>query len=208
MRQFYRKITAILALALSLGFAGDIYQRPHAYAASIALLSGPNDPSQGQLTVNQLIGSINAGVAGLLNSQYVTSGNGADTTEDTLYTYTLPAGYLNVNGKGLRIKCFGNVANNADTKTVKLYFGAEVISGTVSTATTNAWISELEVWRSGAAAVQVKGSMLQGTAVAATYFAAGTDTIANAVTIKCTGTGSGSVASEVAGQGFSVEVIQ
>jgi hypothetical protein len=66
--------------------------------------------------------SADATVSGRVHSQFATVGN-VGTGEDTLMSYSLPANALNANGKGVRITAWGFFANNANSKTLKLYFG-------------------------------------------------------------------------------------
>jgi hypothetical protein len=200
LKSFYVRVA--LAVLLSVGAV---------QASSIALL--PNtpmlDPAMQQLNINTLINAINAGTMGVKNVQYVLSGNGADTTEDTLYTYSLPANALSVNGQTLRVTCFGNSTNNADVKTVKLYFGATSYSVSITTSTANAWRAEMLVTRAGASATQIYASAVQGaTPIASAFTADSTDALNAAVVVKCTGTAGTGNANDIMGQGFITEVLQ
>jgi hypothetical protein len=67
------------------------------------------------------------------HSNFVTVGN-VGTGEDDLMTYSLPAGTLNKDGEGVRITAWGNKANNANAKTVKLYAGAQELATLALTA--------------------------------------------------------------------------
>jgi uncharacterized protein YdaL len=68
-------------------------------------------------------GSGTAHVAGLISTALTATGNGADVTEDTLQTYSLPADSLESVGRCVRVTSWGTTANNADTKTARVYFG-------------------------------------------------------------------------------------
>ena len=113
--------------------------------------------------------------------------------EDNLQTYSLPAATLGVNGTGVRILCWGTTANNANAKTIKLYFGTDsllTLTPTVSEA--GMWMVGAHVMRTGAA-TQIACAAGQcgptNTTVTATSgnVSSPTQTLANAVTIKCTG---------------------
>lgn len=124
-------------------------------------------------------------------------GNAADTSEDVLFTFSLPASSLTVVGEGITILAFGKLASNGDNKTVKLYFGAQVYSlGTVATANVS-WMAKLTVFRS-AANVQV---ILGEGRIAATPIAlsvlSGSETDTGAITIKVTGQSGASTANNI-----------
>lgn len=59
-------------------------------------------------------------------------GNGADTTEDNLTTYTTHANLLGTDRQWITVHAFGTFANNADTKRVRMYFGGTVIFDTTA----------------------------------------------------------------------------
>ena len=197
-----------IAVALLLGFgaAGGAHL---AHAANISLLTGPNDPSQGQVTVNQLIQSINTGVTGVPNIQYVSAASPAGTAENTLLSYSIPANTLSAPGKTLRITCWGATAANGNNKTMKLYYGASSI--TTATAATNAkgWYLELIVTRQNTSATQVvfgKGQV--DTTNVTPYNNAGSDSMAAAVLTKCTGTDGSDSAGDILANGLLVEILQ
>lgn len=50
------------------------------------------------------------------------------TGETDLMSYTLAAGYLDTNGRGFSFEIWWEVANNANTKTVRLYFGGQLLA--------------------------------------------------------------------------------
>src|SRR5579862_5290229 len=84
--------------------------------------------------------------AGLINIQPAAAGTGADTTEDTLYTYTLPANAFSSPGKAVRIRVWGTTGATANNKTVKVYFGASVVFSSATSAANNVpWHFEMIV---------------------------------------------------------------
>jgi len=56
------------------------------------------------------------------------NGNGADTTEDTLYTTTIPAGLLQNVGDTLHVVVKGTAAASTDTKVLRIRFGNTIVS--------------------------------------------------------------------------------
>lgn len=178
-------------------------------AASISLNTGPSDPSQGQVTLNQLIQAINTGVTSMVNSQYTAAGNTADTNEDTLYTYTLPANTLKTPGQTLHIHCWGATKNNGDNKTMNLYFGASEISTPTAATNNKGWELWLHVTRGINSTTQVVvGTGIVDTTPVTPFNAAGTDDMTTALTIKCTGQAGAGTANDVAGKGMTVELSQ
>lgn len=80
------------------------------------------------------LGSIRAGGNVSVQTSHAGIGNGADTSEDTLFTFTLPANTLDAVGREVCIQAWGSVAATSATKTAKIYFGSTVL--TTFTATT------------------------------------------------------------------------
>lgn len=77
-------------------------------------------------------------------------GNGADTTVDTLFSYTLPAGALSMVGEGLSILAFGRLANNSNSKSVILTFGGVNDGGAVGTTAANSpWVIRSTIFKAG-----------------------------------------------------------
>src|SRR5258708_5614516 len=85
--------------------------------------------------------------AGNINRQVsiAGAGNGADTTEDTLFTFTIPANAFDTLGRGVMVSAFGTTGTSAHTKTVRMYFGTGVsftlASGTIPSS---AWNMQLQ----------------------------------------------------------------
>jgi hypothetical protein len=186
-------------------------------ATNLPLYTGPagTNPTAdfpiGLGTVNQLVQAINSGTGGLINAQTASVGTGADTTEDVLQTYTLPANTLSVAGQSLRITCPFSTGATANNKTVKLYFGASSISTGVVAANAQQGYLQLIVMRTGAATQGVFGSGIGGTGsvtpIAATYNG-GTDSLTAGVVIKCTGTNGTAAANDVIARGMITELIK
>lgn len=117
-------------------------------------------------------------------------GTGADTTEDDLMTYALPAATLAVNGQGVRVTAGGLGITTADVTTLRAYFGATLVVSKVLTASqNNAWRVVFEVFRTGATAQIAAGTIDNGGTVGSTEtgLAIPSETLSGAVTLKLTG---------------------
>ena len=73
------------------------------------------------------------------------AGNNADTTDDVLASFTLPASSFDVLGRGLCIIAQGKTGATANSKRVKLWFNATISGGAVTAGTviadTGAWVN-------------------------------------------------------------------
>lgn len=131
-------------------------------------------------------------------------GNTNDTSEDVLYTFSLPASSLTFTGQTLKIVAAGTLANNAHNKTVKLYFGSQSYSlGTVATANT-VWTAKLTVIRTGSSAQLIYGEGMIGTTPIAPSLLTGAETDTAAITIKATGQTGTAAASDVVAKMMTV----
>lgn len=110
-----------------------------------------------------------ARATGNLNVQVSAAGvgNNADTTDDVLMVFALPASAFDIAGRQLNINAAGNFANNSHNKQVKIWIGtsaqtvgAAIVSsgmtaicatGVVTTANTG-WEASVQVTKYGAAA--------------------------------------------------------
>jgi hypothetical protein len=135
------------------------------------------------------------------------AGNGADTTEDTLFTYSLPANALAAVGNEVDIMAWGSVPATSATKTARLYFGAVVTTVTYTTTQTGAWQMQMRVIKQ-AANVQLVIAELDSLgatvvrSIAVTNNGAEVDTAA--IVIKVTGQSSAATANLVLCNGFTV----
>jgi parallel beta-helix repeat protein len=128
----------------------------------------------------------------LRGTQNSTAVSNSGSAETDLMTYVLPASCMTLANDSLRITAFGICANNANAKTLKVYFGATVlqtVSLTISQA--GAWRIQAEMIATGSAAQRCFSQLVQGgttTFVAAAYTSAAEASSA-AITVKVTGTG-------------------
>lgn len=117
------------------------------------------------------------------------TGNGNDTTEDLLQSFVLPANAFDIPGRGLWLYAFGTLANNAHSKTAKLYFGSSIVlSSGAQTGANLGWALELVVFKTGANAQIASGQPVVGTTHGGvTLPLIGTETDTAGITIKVTG---------------------
>lgn len=153
-----------------------------------------------------------AGLSGILHRTVNASGVGNSGTGETdLATYSLPAGALNADGDIVRISVYGSFANNANLKTVKIYFGSTVISTPISAANnTGTFQAIFFVARTGAATQFSWGrsGITNGTNENGNLNVSTTpaETLSGAVTIKVTGQ-SNTASNDVLLKAFVVEIL-
>lgn len=191
----------------------------NAVAATGSLLT---DTTNGNLYINtgltannptwSLIGGA-AGGAGALNKQLSVAGagNGADTTEDTLFTYSLPANSLGAVGNEVDIEAWGSVTATSATKTVKVYFGTTVTQTlTWTTTQTGAWGVLMQVFKQ-AASVQLAITKFDSLGATITRSVAvinnGSETDTAAIVLKVTGQSTVGTANTVLCNGFVVSAV-
>ena len=151
--------------------------------------------------------TLEATMVGVANVNTTAVGN-VGVGEDDLITYSLPANALSANGKGIRIRAWGTAANNANAKTVKLYFGTQVILTTALTVSqTDTWKIDATVWRTGASTQDWESSLIEAGTVSLTDIENGTATQTDtaAITIKCTGTATSD--NDIVNEGLTVEFL-
>ncbi len=144
---------------------------------------------------------------GAINVNTTAVGN-TDGGEDVLMTYSLPLNALSANAKGLRVTVYGTIANNANAKTVKVYFGTTAVytdSMTVNQAYN--WTGQYTAIRTGTDTQDVFGTgFVENIAMTvAPYYATDTQDDGAAIVIKCTGEGVAS--NDIIQQGMLVEYI-
>lgn len=132
-------------------------------------------------------------VGGTLTTDTTQTGN-ITTGEDTLQTYSLPAGTLSVNGYSTFLKVVGTIANNANAKRIRVKFGATTIfdTGAAGIAASNAmdWSIEAQIIRTGAATQKCIVTAVFGVAlvgVPSVDYTTAAETLSGAVTILVTG---------------------
>lgn len=119
------------------------------------------------------------------------------TGEDTIATYTVPANTLAANGDSLWFEAFGRAANNANTKALRVYFGAAEIMAASDDAWGLEWVLRGRVIRTGTATQKAyvtlttsapigDGSLAGGAGITLTAAEDETGTIALAITAEAT----------------------
>lgn len=148
-----------------------------------------------------------ATAGGTLSSQFGTVGTGANTTETDLFTYTIPANTLAVNGQRVHIKAWGSFAANGNTKTVNFRVGATTIITQLSGAFSGTgWVVDGTLIRTGAAAQDTFALSITGlnTQYHASYTST-TESLTSSLIVKVTGTNGTAAANDIVGKGFIVE---
>jgi hypothetical protein len=113
------------------------------------------------------------------------------TGEDDLCSLSLPAKWAYKDRQGWKITAWGFAANNANAKTVKLYFGSAAICTTAMTTNeASFWRVEAYVIRSAANTQQYISHQTKGSTTYITDIERGqsTESEASTITIKITGT--------------------
>lgn len=138
-------------------------------------------------------------LGGTLRVDTTTTGN-VGGGEDTLITYTIPAGQLAVNGDRIKFDTWGSCAANANTKDIKVYFGSTVIYDTTALILNGvSWRCHGTVIRTGAATqtataeFTLSGTLLGALTTTTTTTSTPTETLTGTVVFKVTGTDSGGV---------------
>lgn len=154
-------------------------------------------PGQGPSAAGMMSGQLTASAD---STTHANSGAG----ETTLSSYVLPQASLDVNGKAIRISAYGTFAANGNTKTIKVKFGATVL--TVHAAATNAggWVAQALVIRTSSTTQKCIGWVVTGTTQTGSY-STGAETLNGNVTITTTGQGTSS--SDIVQEVFFVETI-
>jgi hypothetical protein len=147
------------------------------------------------------------GLSGDINVQNSAAGvgNTNDTTEDTLFTYSLPASSLDTTGRALFITAFGSFANNSHSKHARLYFGSEVIDSGANTTTGGiGWVLEMTVLKTGSSTQIISSQTVAGTVHGGCTTQAGAETDTSAITIKVTGQTGTAAANDILCNGLVV----
>lgn len=147
-----------------------------------------------------------ATVGGVLTVNTTQAGTTSVTTEEDLWSYSLPANTLNANNRGVRIKAWGTTAANGNTKTLRLYFGAGTTTLFSSAPNNLTWSVEALYIRTGASAEEFYREVLLGTGPNSATAAHAADTTA-AITIRITGQNGTASANDLVFRGATVELL-
>jgi hypothetical protein len=181
---------------IGMSFSGsDLYLRAGGDAFQIHLGSASGRDYANVLRdgITQKVGlsDTNQTLVGVINVNTTQAGSNL-AVETDLMTYALPANALSANNKGVRIQAWGTFAANANSKAVRLYFGATRVNNNfIGTFNSSGWYVEGVILRTGASAQVATGK----TEIEATNeyrpatFTTPAENTANAITIRVTGQG-------------------
>lgn len=150
---------------------------------------------------------VTASAAGSLSRNLTPATTSAAATKQALQTYAVPAALLASTGQGVKVRAWGTVAANGNTKTMTLEFGATVVatSGAI-TGSGVSWHLEAEVYRTGATAQSAIGKAMQGVTNIAPLSSTPAETLANSINMIMYGT-NGSASADITCNGMVVELI-
>ncbi len=150
-------------------------------------------------------------IGGKANVSVTAVGN-VDAGEDNLITYALPADALSANGQVVKIKAWGTAANNANAKTLKLYFGSQaILTWAITASKVIVWKVEAYVVRTGVDTQDCYAVILEtsigspNAQLTDQELTAGTQDDGAAITIKCTG--EGVATNDIVQEGLLVEFL-
>ena len=131
-----------------------------------------------------------SGAVSVLNTNATAVAN-VGTGEDNLITYSVPGGTLGTNGEYLHWTATGQFGASANTKRIRAYLGTTVLFDTSALAITVAtdWSLEGEILRVDGTNARSGARFTSSSATLAGFsqYAAPTETLANALTLKLTG---------------------
>ena len=164
--------------------------------------NGENLNLTGAQTGSRRFGSI------LLDSVNTTQqGTPANTTETTLATYTMPASTLVTDGQMIRIHAYGSIANNANSKTIRIKFGGTTIATeNTSDASKDSWAIDCVVIRTGAATQKAMYFVTSDVTLNGPVPTSPTETLSGAVTIVVTGQNGAASASDIVHEASWIEL--
>lgn len=126
--------------------------------------------------------------SGLLNVN-TTSASNVSTAETDLMTYALPTLALGATNKAVHLRAFGTTAANANSKVIKLYFGATALCSATTVVVSAVWMVEAIVIRTGLATQVAVGWANANNSGFNTFLTSSpAENLGTAITIKVTGT--------------------
>lgn len=145
---------------------------------------------------------------GRIDQDLNSSSSTGSASEETLRTVVIPTHVLNENGKGVRIRAWGTVAANANTKTLRLYFGNNLlVTNDITTAPNGVdWLLEATVYRVTSTTHRAVGEAMIGStgqSITTTFPSANTTT-GIPVTFRVVADGAGA---DVTIEGLATEAI-
>ena len=143
---------------------------------------------------------------GVIEATTTNAATGADTNETDLWSYTLPANTLAVDGSFVRVTVWVSFAANANAKTVRHYFGGTSIHSFAGAFNNVQYHGQTQIIRKSASDESVGTEAQAGTTGGTSYNnGPGVSLTANAI-IKVTGQNGSASASDITFRGATVEV--
>jgi hypothetical protein len=142
-----------------------------------------------------------AAVGGVL---YVDSATRANTTtgETDLASYSVPANTLAVNNQSLEFHAWGTYVNNANSKALKVYFGASSWTVLNTAGSGPTWSVRGRIVRTGASTQDVIIDLISTVGGVVVTVSTAAETLSGAVVLKLTGTGGAT--NDIKQEGFMV----
>ena len=147
---------------------------------------------------------------GLLSSAFSDVSTTVVTSEETAFTYSLLAGTLNADGKGVKITVAGETAANNHTKTINVKIaGFTVLTNTIITApNAKNWYAEVTILRSSATTSIAAGDIVFDNAHDGVQTSKPAITWANANTIEVTMQNGNATAGDITTSLVTVEFLK
>jgi hypothetical protein len=121
-----------------------------------------------------------------LNTNSTDVGN-VTTGEDDLMTYSVPGATLATNGDKIEGVAYFNTATNANSKTIKLYFGSSSVSYTGVTSAGGVIECRFQIIRTGATTQKITYTFIPTNGTILTAVSTAGETLSGAITLKFTG---------------------
>ncbi len=148
-------------------------------------------------TAGRVVGALGASAttapAVVMPSVITTAVGNVGGGEDVLQLYALPANSFSAAGKGVHVVQSGTIANNANPKTLKSYFGTvAIVTQALTVAIAGTWRVEFDVVSTGSSTQDYAGLLTYqgaaGVTISTPFHGTLTQTQTNALNIACTGT--------------------
>ncbi|MBI2069827.1 MAG: hypothetical protein HYT79_04420 [Elusimicrobia bacterium] len=161
------------------------------------------------------VGTGLADLSGVIYRAFTSQGTPASTVETDLQTYSLPANSLNMDGRAVRIKAWGDYTSTdgSHTREIRLYFGSSVIRqiSVPNSSAVGIWVVEAVVVRTASSAQQYIATSL-ATSLSPSVGAANasaSEVDSSAINIKVTGQCGGACAGAgaVDADGMTIEFL-
>lgn len=193
--------TALSGNSIIISDGSHIVQGAAGTTTTVLHGNGAGSPSYGAVVLTTDVSGILpranlAPVSTVLNIDAAAgTGCAANTSENTLKTYTLPGATLVNDGDTIRITCTYRCASNTDTKRIRLYFGATVtIDSGITIINGDVYTVIAHVSRTGASSQITYSTAVGGTVgsswitnlVGDTTFVGASETLSGSIIIKST----------------------